>query len=268
MPSRTDPIHVAREVENGSRERNSTHDAAALARRFSAIFNGRDDRLIVLLRIASGQRGQPLLLHWVDRLRGSYGDDLEIALLTGTSDPAGIYARSDSTPDALPLVAEICRSASKDDLRRHVPQSNWALKPTSCTQLEAFPRVARDYLESRRGAADLGWLIPFDGPDSLDLLDETVLYAAADRRRTILDMTGQACVSGEQVRLARLVTEYLIHGANPVGGVAIRGISAASPEATLRVDATEAVIDEFANAVRARRVSASTRASLPLRRRL
>lgn len=268
------------------------------ARRLNAIFAGYDDRAIVMLRACPALMRDGDALQWLARLRESYDDELELLLLCPPPDMtrAAIHERAEpivwpaSSEIRLPLAAEIAytrEGASSDP----VTISTWALCAPPAALDEVRSNVPPTFVEALCASPNVGWLLPFRQDTSVEQLAASARLDACDMRRTVLDLSGadtaashsttapaaRAPKSAPHAALARRTHQAvgsLVACARPPCGIALgmtasAGLAPASADDhAWQVDATEALLDEIANAVTTRRIASFTRSAFSLRSRL
>ncbi|AJY62806.1 hypothetical protein [Burkholderia glumae] len=219
---------------------------AAVARRVRAICEGHDDRLLVLLGVAT-----PSLRRdsgaWLRALRADYEDELELL----------VRVQHDATPEA----GDDARAALLRRLGRlglptaSVVASCAATDGRWCRQDGAIAQRWR-LLETARGAAPVGGiLVPW----------QECLAPPVTSRRVLADF-GKAW-AGIGTSVARL-TDALLANDLQFGGIALDDHftpAGAAPGSPGRI--TE-VLDRLAKTVRLRRITAATRRTDSLRSRL
>ena len=268
------------------------------ARRLNAIFAGYDDRAIVMLRACPALMCDGDALRWLARLRESYDDELELLLLCSAPDKtraeqhegAGQIVWPASPEIRLPLAAEIAyaREGARSD---PVTISTWALCAPPAALDDTRSSVPPTFVEALCASPHVGWLLPFRQDTSVEQLAASARLDACDMRRTVLDLSAtdtaaphstaapaaRPMTSAPHAALARRTHQAvgsLVACERPPCGIALgmtasAGLAPASAdEHAWQVDATEALLDEIANAVTTRRIASFTRSAFSLRSRL
>lgn len=241
-----------------------------VSRELGAIFAGRDDRVIVMLRLREPRFFDADSLAWLARLRESYDSELELLLLLARSDGSGEPVEPEPAamgPIGLPLTAEV---ATGSELGEEGPilLSTWAL----CDGARPWPPR---FLDALLDSQSLGWLLPYRHDMSIEWMAQDARLDTCNLRRTVVDLGAGRVPSARLAQCARTVLSELGSGWERPAGIAFDLASAGTFEASSpddergwHVDATEAVLDEVANAVMMRRIAAYTRSPMSLSTKL
>ncbi|RKP46802.1 hypothetical protein D7S89_15650 [Trinickia fusca] len=241
-----------------------------VSRELGAIFAGRDDRVIVMLRLREPKCFDADSLAWLARLRESYDSELELLLLLARSDGSDEPARLEPAaiePIGLPLAAEVAQGSELGE-QGPILLSTWSL----CDGTRPWPPRFLDALLDPRS---LGWLLPYRHDVSIERMAHDARLDACNLQRTVLDLGAGRVPSARLAQCVRTVLSELGSGWERPAGIAFDLACAGTFEASSQaddygwhVDATEAVLDEVANAVMMRRIAAYTRSPMSLSTKL
>lgn len=228
-----------------------------LSHQLEAIFSGRDDRAIVMLRARPEFFRNEDGLAWIEHARETYGDELEVLLLPsaqahGFRDDALARIATAGVP-----MAETVATRRRDASPGGPLLSAWC--PCDRERAEAPGFLAAIFAEH-----SVGWLLRCSIGASLGQLAGLAELDACNLRRTVLDFHESGLPYPDwAAQLAHYTHVFFLSAASGDGpcGVAFDLHAQWMEEA-------EEILAVMANAVAIRRVAASTRSLLSLRRKL
>ncbi|KVE38448.1 hypothetical protein [Burkholderia sp. TSV86] len=264
-------------------------------RRVDAIFTGYDTRAIVMLRTCSALLRDKDALQWFARARESYANELELLLLylppdrpcSAVDEPAASGAGSGSLQRESisageivwpafdlhnPLAAQIKRGRNGTQADA-VTVSTWALCEPPQESGGTGSSAPPTFLEALCASRNVGWLLPFRPNTSIEQMAAAAHLDVGDLPRTVIDLGAiEAMTSATIAKQAHRAVCELVTSVCPPCGIALGPAVFAGPAPSdahaWRVDAIEALLDEIANAVMTRWVTAFTRSAFSLRSRL